>query len=184
MTSDQPLGPFRFIVQIAFTTPPWFISEGTWHVDGNPVLDSFDDETPYELTSVGNALMIEIAARAREEVETAEVLSMMAEFTHLQRLFRAILDGQLVLASTDLGGLPGLARQTAEFVNRAETLSWLPKPFPSQELMEEVVSLSDTQPEASDFLSQVAELRTSLGLDGQVALAIRLEESGCPAPGA
>ena len=184
MRSDQPLGPFRFIVQIAFTSPPWFISEAEWYAESNPALESFDDETPYELTAVGNALMDEIASRARrQEADTAEVLSRVAEFTHLQRLFRAVLDDHLELPGMDLGELAGLASQTAESVNRADTLRWLPKHFPSPELMEEVVSRSETQSEAPDLLSQVVALRTSLGLKDQEALAVRLGKSGCPTPG-
>ena len=173
MTSDQPLGPFRFMVQIAFTSPPWFISETKWYAESNPALESFDDETPYELTAVGDALMDEIAAHARQDTETAGVLSRMAEFTHLQRLFRAVLDGHLELNGMDLGELAGLASKTVEAVNRAETLRWLPKPFPSTELQR-----------APDLLSQIKTLRTSLGLDKQAALAERLRKSRCPTPGA
>ena len=183
MSSDQPLGPFRFIVQIALTSPPWFISEAAWCAESNRALELFDDETPYELTSVGNALMDEIASRARQDAETAEVLSRMAEFTYLQRLFRAVLDGQLVLTGMDLGDLAGLASQTAGSVNRVETLSWLPKPVLSKQLVLEVASRGATLQQGLDFVSQIAELRTSLGLDKQEVLARKLEESGCPTPG-
>ena len=183
MTSDQPLGPFRFIVQIAFASRPWFISEGAWYAENNLALELFDDETPYELTSVGNALMRDIGSYARQDAETAEVLLRMAEFTHLQRLFRAALDGQLVPTGMDLADLARLASQTAETVNRAKTLRWLPKRFPSQRLMDEVASGSATQ-QAPGLLTQISELRRQLGLDEQDVLARRLGESGCPKPGA
>ena len=184
MASDHPLGPFRFIVQVAFTSLPWFLSESAWYAENNPALDSFDDETPFELESLGTALMDEIGARARQDADTAEVLSRMTEFTHLQRLFRAALDGQLMLTGMDLAELAELARETAESVNRAETLSWLPKPVPFEQIALEVASRGGTQQEALDLVNQTTELRTSLGLEAQESLITRLGEAGCPTPGA
>lgn len=175
MASDQPLGPFRFIVQIAFASPPWFTSEGEWYAD--PTLELFDDETPYELTSVGDALMDEIASQASQNPETAEVLSRMAEFTYLQRVFRAVLDGHLVLSSMNLGNLATLARQTAGTVNRTQTLDWQTppeEPAPATETPEEA------QSEAS--ASEIDALRTSLGLDEQLALQWKTAFVGCPPP--
>jgi len=163
MKSDQPLGPFRFMVQIAFTSPPSFVSDVAGY---DPMLESFDDETPHEITSLANPLMDEIVSNARQEAETAEVLTRMAEFTHLQRLFRAVLDGQLVLTDMVVDDLATLASQTAGFVNRAQTLRWLPQ----------------QQPEASDLGDEIARLRESLGLDVQMALADSLRRSGCPTP--
>ena len=64
-------------------------------------LEWWDDETPYELVSVGDALIADIAAHASEDTETMDVLMKLVKFTHQQCLFRAILDGQLVLTEMD-----------------------------------------------------------------------------------
>ena len=200
MTSQEPLGPFRFMVQIAFTSSPWFISEGRWYAD-NAVLESFDDETPYEITSLEQPLMDEIASHAEQDAETARVLARMAEFTHLQRLFRAALDGQLVLTGMDLEDLAGLAIETAPYVNRSETLRWLPGDYSIEELARKIIAPDNATADSlvTTLRNQIAGLKESLGLDDeqialaisqgvipldeQMALAIGLGEQMCPAPG-
>ncbi len=125
--------------------------------------------------------MNEIDSHASNDAETEQVLLRMAEFTHLQRLFRAVLDGQVVLTGMDLGGLTKLASETAGTVNRAETLDWLPL-FRLEASMVALESLVETPAELLELGSQIAEKRLSLGLDKQEALYRTLEDSGCPAP--
>ena len=53
----------------------------------------------------------------------------MAEFTYLQRLFRALLDGRLVLGEMDLASLVELAVESGRRVRRTERPAWLAEPY-------------------------------------------------------
>jgi hypothetical protein len=113
--ADQPLWPFEFMLQTAFTTPRFADDPNA------PVVD----EKPFEFTA---AVKETIEKRVVENLaKEGDVIARMREFAILQRLFRTALDGHFA-AQFPLEKLAALERATQPYVSKARTLRWNVRP--------------------------------------------------------
>jgi hypothetical protein len=124
LAPERPERVFRFMVQVAFTSPPQFLQKG------EGAAADYTDENPYEFIEIEEKVNEKVAAGLKGDPEAAAAVAEMAAFTRLQRLFRAGLAGKLggqfpesrlVDLATDLGrGDPAW--------EYARTFRWLPHP--------------------------------------------------------
>jgi hypothetical protein len=80
--AEDHLWPFDFMLQVAFTSSPHYLAEGT---DAN----SYQDDKPWEFPGLGTAIMGSVDAGVSPAQR--QIIEDMAEFTTLQRLFRLAL---------------------------------------------------------------------------------------------
>ncbi len=113
--------PFEFMLQLAFTSPPLFGKESEpgdpWEF---PALKELIHTSAYAYASEG-----------RGKEERRRTLLRMAEFTVLQRFFRAALEERFG-PGFPLEGLARLSRETASSVKTSRTRRWLAKPGHAQ----------------------------------------------------
>nr|WP_321981840.1 hypothetical protein [uncultured Cohaesibacter sp.] len=125
-TGSQDLGPLRFMVQVALSSPAYFADpEQAWFEEDNSERDTYTDPKPWELTGIEKLLNAYISDELlKAQPEYARVLKEMQDFILLQRLFRVTLDG--ALSSTfPLAELEKIYVATQPFVNtNAKTLRW------------------------------------------------------------
>ena len=110
--ADPLLHPFRFMVQLAFTTPAIGAA--------NP--DDYVDEHPLEFDEVQGQIedLVRSGVAARGQ---APMFDSLRSFTLLQRLFRVLLEGQGG-AAFPVGKLAGLEAATAGSVRYVHTRRW------------------------------------------------------------
>lgn len=119
---ESPEQMFRFMVQVAFTTPPTFL-EGEASAD-------YSDETPYEYVEIEEKVNRKVTEGLEKDVDAARAVEEMATFTQLQRLFRAAIAGKIGERFpnerlADLALALGSGDTAREY---ARTLRWLPRP--------------------------------------------------------
>jgi len=126
---DEPLWPFRFMVQLALKGPPFFApSNLPWHSPDNTAIESYVDPNPWEFERTSDMLGPVVAQGVENSPERKAVLHNMTEFVILQRLFRAAIDGPLS-DSFPMEELLKIDEATAGRVNRnAQTLRWNVRP--------------------------------------------------------
>lgn len=119
------LGPLRFMVQLAISSPAFFADSGKpWYDEENTAPDEHVDRDPWEFERTGPELDQAIAGLLSGSEEHADIYSDMVAFTYLQRLFRMALDGPLS-ESFPIQELPKIADATAGTLNtNAPTLRW------------------------------------------------------------
>lgn len=81
--------PFRFMLQVAFTSAPAFLPAGVEAGEG------YADKTPWEFPTIDAKIHERVLAEVGKDATAAEVLADTAEFAVLQRLFRAGFAGRL-----------------------------------------------------------------------------------------
>lgn len=176
MTSDRLLGPFRFIVQVVFSR---------WNQESHSDWEIVAEPPSHEFPAVEDALRKEIVSwrdgKHADGEGVRRILADMAEFTHLQRLFRALLDGQLIVGEMDLESLAEHAAGVGEPVGRAETPAWLPKPRLTRHLVEKLRLASNSDLEAALLLGEIRRRRAQIDLAGQAQILEKLLSEGCPA---
>jgi len=177
------LWPLDFVVQIAFTSPPWFVaSDAAWYDEDNAALESYVDISPFEIEEVRQALRqaLEDAALAKAGdplYEHATILSDMTDFTVLQRLFRLGFEGRLGEAFP-VEALSELAQATGPLLPpSAPTLRWNPRTASLEyALLEELAAYDDAvlAGAAPEDAAAITSCRTWLGQladGGPLALA-------------
>jgi len=129
LKSGQNVWPFRFIVQIAIKSPAYFADENkSWLEDDNDKRDQYVDLSPWEFKSIDASLNSSIARGVAADRERKSVMRDMQQFAVLQRLFRGLLDGY-ILVGGDINLLTTVQTETETFVNKASpTLRWNPSP--------------------------------------------------------
>jgi hypothetical protein len=118
--------PFDFIIQLAFTSPPYAAREKVWFEDEEA--EDVDDPTPWLFpdgdTLAGDLkITTSVTDLIKRDPTHQEVFTAMREFVWLQRLFRAGLSGGLG-ADFPVERLSQLARVTAGQVVPQRTLRW------------------------------------------------------------
>ena len=93
----------QFMLQIAFTSPPGFrngVPVGyNSNEDDKTWAENYDDQNPWEFPVIADKIESEVRTQvAKATADDQRILAHMQEFTLLQRLFRAALDGQLGMA--------------------------------------------------------------------------------------
>ena len=93
VASDSTL-PLNFMLQVAFTSFPAYL-DGTSELDGASEDEEYTDDNPWEFPSIADAIHRTVIDEVGKNERSGEILKDVAEFTVLQRFFRAALDGQL-----------------------------------------------------------------------------------------
>ena len=126
--ADSLLWPFRFMVQVAFTSPAYF-------ADRNAGIEDYVDESPWEFPTLQDYVTQTLATVIPESSVETRILKDAAEFTLLQRLFRCGFDGRLG-SDFPMERLVTLAEVAAEHqAASVRTPRWNPKPGVLEELL-------------------------------------------------
>jgi hypothetical protein len=171
--ADAPALPFRFMVQVVFETRPGFLEKG------RP--EDYSDTNPFELTQYETALGEAVRAGIQRDPDAARTVEHMAQFTRLQRLFRAGLAGALgpQFRRDRLKELAA-ALGPQEEASGARTLRWSPAPGALEALAKESLtrSLAALEKEDTDAARQaVGVLKECLSLvEEAIAARARLQE--------
>jgi hypothetical protein len=116
----KPPEPFDFILQIAFTSPPYAGQSKPWFSE--QTADS-DDSDPW-LFSDSDIKITENVVNAIElSTDKRDIYDAMREFVWMQRLFRAAFAGSLGDAFP-IERLTDLARDASAFLQRQRTVRW------------------------------------------------------------
>jgi hypothetical protein len=83
--------PFQFMLQVAFTSPPLFLDEE----QREQQIESYIDKNPWEFPALREALQKRVLDALAGDAKARDILADTAEFTVLQRLFRAAFLGKL-----------------------------------------------------------------------------------------
>ncbi|HKQ92717.1 MAG TPA: hypothetical protein VJZ77_18810 [Blastocatellia bacterium] len=144
--------PFDFMLQIAFTTPPYFGSEGQ-----SEQSESFSDSQPWEFPSIRNTIQEQVIKNITQDREKT-ILSDVAEFTILQRMFRMAFNGYLgpnfpveklaLLSDVTASGAPKTATRT---------LRWNARPG-AVEMMTALGELSGEDPKITQLAIEIRRL--------------------------
>jgi hypothetical protein len=86
--SSESTLPLNFMLQVAFTSFPAYL-------DGASEDEEYTDDNPWEFPSIADAVHRTVIEESRNDERSEEILKDVAEFTLLQRFFRAAFDGQL-----------------------------------------------------------------------------------------
>jgi hypothetical protein len=123
------LWPFDFIIQLAFSTPPYFVpSNEPWYSDKNIEVEQYNDQNPWSFPSISEELTMGVAQEIQSSAEYKDILLSSREFAILQRLFRVALNGGLG-PKFPLGKLADLAQDTSRGVTPgARTMRWNVRP--------------------------------------------------------
>ncbi|PTW60692.1 hypothetical protein C8N35_104321 [Breoghania corrubedonensis] len=126
---EDSLGPLRFMVQVAISSPAYFADPGKgWYDPENLAPQEYTDPHPWEFAQTARVLQQALVTLISESAEHKEVYADMVAFTRLQRFFRNALDGALS-ESFPLEELAKIAEATRASVNtNAPTLRWNPNP--------------------------------------------------------
>lgn len=119
------LGPLRFMVQLAISSPAFFADPNAyWHDSKNTAPDDFSDPKPWEFMQTNRELAKVLPDVIISNSERKEIFRDMSEFTLLQRFFRAAIDGNLS-DSFPFEELPKIVEATSHFVTpEIKTLRW------------------------------------------------------------
>ena len=84
--SEGALGPLRFMVQLAISSPAYFADPSReWYEDDNEARDSFTDPDPWEFPETGVMTGKEIARILDVSEEHADIVGDMVAFTRLPK---------------------------------------------------------------------------------------------------
>jgi hypothetical protein len=89
--SAAPELPLRFMLQVAFTSPPYFLGDDPKEEQ----LDGYSDLSPWEFPALRDGIQKRVLEGVATDPRAKAVLDDAAEFTLLQRLFRVALLGNL-----------------------------------------------------------------------------------------
>jgi len=126
--STQPLWPFEFLVQIAFSSPPYGASKKRKWYEDDSELDTLYDKQPWEFPMLQQPLQSAVTNAIRSRGPGAEgwadTLEALREFALLQRLFRSAIAGRLG-PDFPITRLSALVAATSKFKPKAQrTLRW------------------------------------------------------------
>lgn len=89
----NPIWPFKFIVQLAFTSPPFFIqSKEPWFSSSNEKINFYSDNTPWQFVNTNKVINRGIASEVKKDGPYSQTIKDMQQFAQLQRLFRMALN--------------------------------------------------------------------------------------------
>lgn len=159
---DDPLAPFQFMVQVAFTSAP---------VEGASA-----DDAPWEYPAIKAHVNDSVLNALTLDTEARTILQDVREFALLQRLFRAAFEGNLG-PDFPIGLLPQLASLTADAPVRSQTPRWTPR----GQLLELFATLGISQDGKVMDLVKLRQLRDSLGVTADEEL-LRRTNGHCPSP--
>jgi hypothetical protein len=128
-TQAAPFGSLDFILQVAFTTPPYLADpKQPWYTTSEADLNGRTDATPWQFPHLQPWISAKVQAGIAADANAADVFSAAREFTAAQRLFRLALDGGLG-ADFPLTRLAELAEQSRDWVRSGvRTPRWNPVP--------------------------------------------------------
>ena len=115
LSAPTPTAPLRFMLQVAFSSPPAFGAS----TDEPAVSDS----TPWEFPLVARQIDAEVARRVPQDAEHRAEMRRVQDFVRLQRLFRTALNGGLGDHFYD-ERLVVLTGETRGDVDRVQTPRW------------------------------------------------------------
>lgn len=121
-SKDKDAWPLQFMLQVAFTSPPGFIED-------ERQTENFVDADPWEFPDLKSFIGLSVLEGITKDPKNAKVFAEMREFTLLQRLFRAALDGKLG-ASFPIEKLVALTKeaQKRSANQQVRTPRWNPRP--------------------------------------------------------
>ncbi|MBD1547584.1 hypothetical protein [Roseibium aggregatum] len=171
---EDALGPLRFMVQVAISSPAYFADPSkAWFDPGNLAPEEYADPEPWELAETAPRLNKEIVNLISQSSKHAEIYADMVAFTRLQRFFRNALDGAMS-ESFPLEELPKIAAATLPAVNaKAPTLRWNVRPGQVEAAMKKLLA----EASSADNPSPGVATRACLDLAGRNdAAGIRPEQ--------
>ena len=121
------VGPLRFMAQIAMSSPPYLATnDRPWYENTGDQVTGYLGPEPWELEELDTELQDSVIELIDNNADALAVFEDMADFTVLQRLFRAALDGRLG-PEFPTENLVRLASETARHVNPEplRTFRWL-----------------------------------------------------------
>jgi hypothetical protein len=86
---EEPGVPFDLFLQMVFTSPPEFTREATMPTEGE------EDDRWWEFAALSPSIQRHVMQGVAQDQRAQTILADVAEFTYLQRLFRAGLNGHL-----------------------------------------------------------------------------------------
>jgi hypothetical protein len=114
---SDPAVPFDFFLQLVFTSEPYFAGR-------YPGMAEDEDDRWWEFAALSPSIQDQVHRGAAGDERARTILADVAEFTHLQRLFRAIFQGR-VGEGFPVDKLLALTEATAPAApSRARTLRW------------------------------------------------------------
>jgi|GEM_PF-3016732 len=117
---ETELWPFDFMLQAAFTSPPFFLSEPE---DKGTPSNQYVDAQPFEFPQVHKQISEHIREAIRKDQKLQKELAGIRDFTILQRLFRIALSGRLG-PDFPLEKLVSLTTVAAEDISACRTPRW------------------------------------------------------------
>ena len=160
--------PFDFMLQVAFTSPPFF----------GPAADSDDDysdENPWEFPQIASWIRTEVQKKLKEDPESFETLRLSSEFALSQRFFRLAFSGALgedfpLQRLQELGGVLKPLLPPAQ-----RTPRWNSRPGVALAVLSQLVMEAQSQLPAGQTASELPALLEQA--DKKLAVALTAEEA-------
>ena len=95
--ANGDLWPFDFILQTAFTSPPYGLAEKGlwWKADKSPTVAAYVDKNPWQFPALQPQITQGMRKAVSSKRQWAQTVGTMQEFAVAQRLFRVVLEGEL-----------------------------------------------------------------------------------------
>jgi len=147
--------PFDFMLQVAFTSSPQFLSNGRGDADD----ESYSDTKPWEFPAVKKQIHQKVLTRAQNDYRDRVILADAAEFTYLQRFFRLAFQGHFG-ANFPVEKLAELSEvlEINTSQQKMRTLRWNARPGIENMLR---VGMSE---ENREQVTQILKIRRELGI--------------------
>lgn len=161
-----PPEPFDFIVQIAFTSPPYAAVGTPWFEEGaeretEEASEKAEQEAPWLLSDADLHTTENVLTLIAQEPRKRDVFDGMREFVWLERLFRAGLSGKLG-ADFPVERLAELAEKTALAVSKQRTPRWNIR-APTE--LSFLVQLLQAIKPGADYERKLAACAATVGID-------------------